>query len=65
LILGAWLPLLIGLSAFGCRSTPIDLTKGPAPLRLPGRAGEGATYEDSLTGGEVFSMYCNQCHTHL
>jgi hypothetical protein len=23
---------------------------------------DAASYEDSLTGGEVFSMYCNQCH---
>jgi hypothetical protein len=53
---------VLGLVAVGCQSTPIDLAKGPAPLRLPGTAGEGETYEDSLTGGEVFSMYCNQCH---
>jgi hypothetical protein len=62
---GVWITLfigLLGLVAAGCRSTPIDLAKGPAPFRLPGSAGEGATYEDSLTGGEVFSMYCNQCH---
>jgi hypothetical protein len=27
------------------------------------RPGEDAkSFEDSLTGGEVFSMYCNQCH---
>ena len=53
---------LLVLAAVGCQSTPIDLAKGPAPFRLPGWAGEGPTYEDSLTGGEVFAMYCNQCH---
>jgi hypothetical protein len=53
---------LLGLIAAGCESTPINLANGPAPLHMPGSAGEGATYEDSLTGGEVFSMYCNQCH---
>jgi hypothetical protein len=27
------------------------------------RPGQGAeTFEESLTGGEVFAMYCNQCH---
>ena len=60
-----WITLfvgLIGLVVAGCQSTPIDLAKGPAPLRLPGSAGTGQTYEDSLTGGEVFAMYCNQCH---
>ncbi len=57
--------LLMGvavLATLGCQSTPIDLTSGPAPLRTP-RPGEHAqSFEDSLTGGEVFSMYCNQCH---
>ncbi|MGE5754990.1 MAG: hypothetical protein ACM35G_04630 [Planctomycetaceae bacterium] len=50
-----------GLAAAGCQSTPIDLTEGPAPLRTP-PPGEAESYEDSLTGGEVFAMYCNQCH---
>jgi hypothetical protein len=50
------------LATLGCQSTPIDLARGPAPLRIP-RPGEPApSFEDSLTGGEVFSMYCNQCH---
>ena len=40
----------------------MDLSKGPAPLRIPRPGGEAPTFEDSLTGGEVFSMYCNQCH---
>jgi hypothetical protein len=53
---------IAALATLGCQSTPIDLTKGPAPLRSP-RPGElSRSFEDSLTGGEVFSMYCNQCH---
>jgi hypothetical protein len=55
LVLGA-------LATFGCQHTPIDLSKGPAPLRMPRPGEEAQSYEDSLTGGEVFSMYCNQCH---
>jgi hypothetical protein len=60
-----WVPLYAGLLGFGvlgCVHSPIDLSQGPASLRMP-RPGEDAkTFEDSLTGGEVFSMYCNQCH---
>jgi len=62
---GACFTLCLGLVAIlasGCSHTPINLAKGPAPLRMPWAAGEGETYEDSLTGGEVFAMYCNQCH---
>ena len=46
----------------GCQSTPIDVGKGPAPLRMPRPGGEHESFEDSLTGGQVFSMYCAQCH---
>ena len=60
-----WIPLYAGLLGFGvlgCVHTPIDLSAGPASLRMP-RPGEDAkSFENSLTGGEVFSMYCNQCH---
>ena len=50
------------LATVGCQNMPIDLARGPAPLRIP-RPGEPAeTFEDSLTGGQVFAMYCNQCH---
>jgi hypothetical protein len=50
------------LAALGCQSTPINLADGPAPLRIPRPGGPAKSFEDSLTGGEVFSMYCNQCH---
>jgi hypothetical protein len=56
-----------GLAALGCYHTPIDnsdYAKGPAPLRMPSPAkeGEACCYEDSLTGGQIFSMYCSYCH---
>lgn len=56
------------LAAAGCYSTPVDTSEyaqGPAPLRMPSpeRAGEACgCYEDSLTGGQVFTMYCSYCH---
>lgn len=55
------------LSAAGCYNTPVDTSefeRGPAPLRLPSPAkqGENCSYEDSLTGGQIFSMYCSYCH---
>jgi hypothetical protein len=59
---GAWLLAVAGLVAPACQNTPIDLADGPAPLRMPRPVGDAPTYEDSLTGGEVFAMYCNQCH---
>jgi hypothetical protein len=60
-----WIPLLgvlIGLGAIGCEHLPIDVSRGPAPLREPRPGPDAETYEGSLTGGEVFAMYCNQCH---
>jgi hypothetical protein len=58
--------ILVGLGLVavvaGCVHSPIDLSKGPAPWRIPRPGPDEPTYEDSLTGGEVFSMYCNQCH---
>jgi len=55
------LAALGALATVGCQTTPIDLSQGPAPLRTP-RPYEPESFEDSLTGGEVFSMYCAQCH---
>ncbi len=51
----------------GCYNTPVDVSefaRGPAPLRMPSpvRGTECCCYEDSLTGGEVFHMYCSYCH---
>ena len=54
------------LAAAGCYNTPIDISeygRGPAPLREPSPAKEGCDcYEESLTGGQIFSMYCSYCH---
>ena len=60
--------VLIGALSAGCYGTPIDTSEyaqGPAPRRMPPPAQEGeacGSYEDSLTGGQVFAMYCNYCH---
>jgi hypothetical protein len=56
------------LAAAGCVRTAVDTSehgRGPAPLRMPSpdeEAACGVTYEDSLSGGQVFTMYCCQCH---
>jgi hypothetical protein len=67
-------PCLLRLSVFlspcllllvGCFHTPVDTSsfaQGPAPLRMPSPAKSCCDYEDSLTGGQVFSMYCGYCH---
>lgn len=52
----------VGFLMLGCQHTPIDLSQGPASLRIPRPGQESESFEDSLTGGEVFAMYCNQCH---
>jgi hypothetical protein len=51
----------------GCHHTPVDNSEygqGPAPRRFPspGREDANCSYEDSLTGGQVFTMYCSYCH---
>jgi len=56
------------LVAAGCYNTPVDTSeygRGPVPLREPSPAKTGEackSYEDSLTGGQIFSMYCSYCH---
>jgi hypothetical protein len=60
--------LALGASlAAGCYQTPVDTSnyvRGPAPLRMPSPAEECNCdcYEDSLTGGQIFTMYCSYCH---
>jgi hypothetical protein len=49
------------------QGTPVSSTsfvKGPALLRMPSpdQASGSDRFEDSLTGGEVFQMYCAFCH---
>jgi hypothetical protein len=60
--------VLVGALVAGCSNTVIDLTeytRGPAPLRMPSPAADAGAcdcYEDSLTGGQIFDMYCGYCH---
>jgi hypothetical protein len=67
-ITGSFLVLTGLLSVAGCYHTQLDNSEyatGPAPLRMPSPANEGddcKSYEDSLTGGQIFSMYCSYCH---
>ena len=53
-------------AAAGCLNTTPETSehgRGPAPLRMPSPEKEGCDcYEDSLTGGQVFAMYCGYCH---
>jgi hypothetical protein len=64
----AALALAAPLAIFGCFRTAPDystLAQGPAPLRTPSPervAAASESYEDSLTGAQVYSMYCAQCH---
>jgi hypothetical protein len=51
----------------GCTNTPVDTSdhaQGPAPLRMesPAKDEKCDCYEDSLTGGKIFDMYCSYCH---
>ena len=61
-----WLVAAGALVTLGCHSTPVDTSQyatGPAPLQFPSPApAAGCSYEDSLTGGQVFAMYCGGCH---
>src|SRR5271165_1245906 len=56
------------LATLGCYNAPIDISEhaqGPAPRRMPApetEAEQCRSYEDSLTGGQIFTMYCSYCH---
>jgi hypothetical protein len=66
-VVGA-LVLAAPVAGFGCYNTAPDysaLARGPAPLQMrsPERVAESTcSYEDSLTGAQVYSMYCASCH---
>jgi hypothetical protein len=67
LVPGTMLALVLNLAATGCYHTPVgvsELDQGPAPRRIPSprRDEEACCYEDTLTGGQIFSMYCSYCH---
>jgi hypothetical protein len=69
-----WVAGIVGLfvvgvlAVAGCHNTPVDTSdfaQGPAPRRMPSPGREeqsNGSYEDSLTGGQVFTMYCSYCH---
>jgi hypothetical protein len=75
---GLWTSVIVVVVFVGCNSTPktptdyvngsrvdsANLAEGPAPRRFrsPVHASDPDTFEDSLTGGQVFQMYCSQCH---
>jgi hypothetical protein len=66
-MIGATLFLAANVLAVGCYHTPVEeseFARGPAPMRMPSPAKDldNCSYEDSLTGGQVFSMYCSYCH---
>jgi hypothetical protein len=65
-LVGSVVVLGVLLAAVGCYNTPVDTSeyaRGPAPLRVPPPGKEACDcYEDSLTGGQVFTMYCSYCH---
>jgi hypothetical protein len=69
-VIGLVLVMASTLVAVGCYNTPIDTSdyaRGPAPLHNPSPALDenecnSDCYEDSLTGGQVFTMYCSYCH---
>jgi len=58
----------MSIAILGCYHTTIETSEyetGPAPLRMPspGKDMESCgSYEDSLTGGQIFTMYCSYCH---
>jgi hypothetical protein len=64
------LGVIVSMAVAGCYHTPVDTSeyaRGPAPLRMPSpervaEKGSCGSYEDSLTGGQVFTMYCSYCH---
>jgi hypothetical protein len=53
------------LTPSGCYNAPVDvsdMSRGPAPLRMPAPVAEDCCYEDSLQGHHIFDMYCGACH---
>jgi hypothetical protein len=61
------LPALVLLLPLGCSNAPLDLSvfaQGPAPLRMPSPAAGGGDccYEEAVTGGHLFELYCGYCH---
>jgi hypothetical protein len=54
----------LALSTLGCYNPPVDVSQKPAPFRFGVKKGEelSGKWEDEVTGGQLFSMYCGFCH---
>jgi hypothetical protein len=56
--------VVVAFPALGCYNPPVDVSQTPAPFRFRLRKGEelSGKWEDEVTGGQLFSMYCGYCH---
>ena len=56
--------IALALSTLGCYNPPVDVSQQPAPFRFRVKKGEelSGNWEDEVTGGQLFSMYCGYCH---
>ena len=56
--------LAVALPILGCYNPPVDVSQTPAPFRFRLKKGEelSGRWEDEVTGGQLFSMYCGYCH---
>ncbi len=56
--------IALALSTLGCYNPPVDVSQKPAPFRFGVKKGEelSGNWEDEVTGGQLFSMYCGYCH---
>jgi len=56
--------LTVALPILGCYNPPVDVSQAPAPFRFRLKKGEelSGKWEDEVTGGQLFSMYCGYCH---
>ncbi len=52
------------MSTIGCYNPPVDVSQKPAPFRFNVKKGDelSGKWEDEVTGGQLFSMYCSYCH---
>ena len=56
--------IAVALPTLGCYNPPVDVSQTPAPFRFRLKKGEelSGKWEDEVTGGQLFSMYCGYCH---
>ncbi len=54
----------VAVPILGCYTPPVAVSQAPAPFRFRLRKGEelSGRWEDEVTGGQLFSMYCGYCH---